>query len=51
MAAMRASPPGMPKMAKGGKVKGLSIEQMRVALLRRAEGGSINEIKLTERAL
>lgn len=48
MSAMRATPPGMPKMAKGGH---LTIEQMRAALLKKAAGGSISDIKLTERAL
>ena len=48
MSAMRATPPGMPRMAKGGH---LTIEQMRAALLKKAAGGRVSDITLTERAL
>lgn len=50
MSAMRATPPGMPRMAKGGSTTP-SVEQMRAALLKKAAGGRVSDITLTERAL
>ena len=58
MSAMRATPPGMPvpkpgmpRMAKGGKVE-LTTAQMKMALRnKKATGGKISDIGMTERAL
>ncbi len=40
MSAMRATPPGMPRMATGGSTTP-SVRQMRAALLYKADGGSV----------
>ena len=62
MSAMRATPPGMPvpkpgmpRMAKGGKVE-LTTAQMKMALRNKKatggfENGKISDIGMTERAL